>query len=378
VATRADVVVLGLGATGSAALLALARRGVKAIGFDRLHPPHDRGSTHGRSRIIREAYYESPVYVPLVQRAAELWTRLARESERRLFWQTGGLMIGPPEGVLVTGATRSAREHGIPFELLDAPAIRRRFPAFGVADTDVALLEHRAGFLDPEACVESALALAARAGAEIRTGTEVLDWAGNGGGLEIRYRGGVVQCGRAIVALGPWLPAFLREAGLPLLVERQVMFWFRPGGDAAPFTPGRMPVFLWEWRGGRFLYGVPDHGMGVKVACHHEGVLTPPDLADRSVAPEETAEMQALLARTLPGLTGAPVETATCLYTNTPDQHFVLGPLPADPRLLVASPCSGHGFKFASAVGEALADLATIGTTRFDLSPFRPERFGPG
>ena len=373
---RADVVIVGLGAAGSAAALTLARRGLKVLGIDRFHPPHTHGSSHGRSRIIREAYYESPAYVPLVQRAYELWYALERDSGRHLLTRTGGLMLGPATGALVDGARRSAELHGIPYDLLDAADVRRRFPAFHPAAEAVGVLEHRAGFLDPEACIESCLTLAAGAGAELWFDTPVQRWERTMEGIRLATSRGPVECGRLILAAGAWMGALLGTAPLPLHVTRQVMYWYRPRQGAEDFGVDRLPVFIWEWDAGRMIYGFPDHGAGFKVARHHEGPEVRADSVDRSVSEAEIAEMGEILVRCFPEVDGPPIETATCLYTSTPDQHFVLGAHPDEPRVILASPCSGHGFKFASAIGEALADLATTGRSAFDLSPFSPLRFG--
>ena len=375
VAATFDVAVVGLGAVGSATLQALARRGVRAIGLDRFHPPHTQGSSHGRSRVIREAYYESPVYVPLVRRAYEEWARIARDTGRTLLRQTGGLMIGPARGELVAGALRSATTHGLPHELLDPDEIRRRFPVFNVGDDVVGLLEPRAGFLDPEECVTGCLELAARDGATIRTGNPVTGWRSSGEGLRLQCSAGAIDCGRAVLAAGPWLPALLGEATLPLTVERQVMYWFEPAAGAARFAPDRCPVFIWEWEPGRLFYGIPDHGHGFKAALHHEGLQVSPDRVDRNVGSGEMTAMQALLSRAIPDAPGRLRESAVCLYTNTPDHHFVLGPHPAEPRIVLASACSGHGFKFASAIGEVVADLVEAGKSELDLSAFAPARF---
>lgn len=372
---RADVAVIGLGAAGSAAALALARRGTRILGIDRHSPPHTLGSTHGRSRVIREAYYESPAYVPLVQRAYQLWRALERDSGRRLLRETGGLMLGPAHGVLVRGALRSAREHTLPFELLDAREIRRRFPPFHPGEADCGVLEPRAGFLDPEAGIECMLSLAAKAGAELLPNTEVTGWKGGRDGLVLATSRGSVECGTAIVAAGAWAGTLLGAAGLPLTVERQVMFWFEPRGSAGRFGADRLPVFIWEWEPERLFYGIPDHGFGFKVARHHEGETVTAEAVDRTVRPEEVETMRAILARTIPDASGVLRSAVTCLYTNAPDHHFVLGALPAERRLILASPCSGHGFKFAPAIGEVLADLALQGRSRFDLEPFRPDRF---
>lgn len=372
---HADVVIVGLGAMGSATALTLARRGLRVAGFDRFHPPHRFGSSHGRSRIIREAYYESPIYVPLVQRAHTLWHALERDSGRSLFTRTGGLMLGRPEGELVSGTRRSVAEHGLPCEQLDAAAIRRRFPAFRVEPDTIGILEPRAGFLDPEACVESCLTLAIAAGAELHFDAAVAGWRRDGDGLVVDTAAGPVRAGSVVLAAGAWLGALGGGAGLPLTVTRQVMHWFRPAGDPALFGPARMPVFIWEWEPGRMIYGFPDVGDGFKVARHHEGAIVAADGVDRSVGAGEVAEMREIVRRCFPAADGPPLESAVCLYTSTPDHHFVLGPHPEEPRVILASPCSGHGFKFAPAIAEAIADLVTGRSPGEDLSLFSPARF---
>lgn len=373
--TRPEVVVVGLGAAGSAALSTLARRGVRVLGLDRFRPPHPHGSSHGRSRVIREAYYESPAYVPLIRRAYELWQALERDGGRPLFRQTGGLMLGHEDGLLVGGARRSAESHGLPFEALDAAEIRRRFPAFHAPAGTVGILEPRAGFLDPEAAIETSLALAQRAGAEVRCEVQVADWHAEPDGIRIETSQGPILAARVVLTAGAWAPALLHGAALPLTIERQVMYWFAPA-QAERFLPGRLPVFIWEWEPGRLFYGIPDHGSGFKVAQHHGGEVTTPEAVRRRVLPDEVGAMRQLLRRYLPDADGPPRDAVTCLYTNTPDHHFVLGPHPAEPRVILGSACSGHGFKFATVLGEVLADLATTGTSAFDLTPFRPGRFG--
>lgn len=374
--TPADIVVIGLGATGSSTLLSLARRGRRVLGIDRFRPPHTHGSTHGLSRVIRQAYYESPVYVPLVRRAYELWSALERDSGRSLLRKTGGLMLGAPDSALIQGATRSAVEHGLQHEMLNAAEIRRRFSIFRPSPEEVGVFEPEAGFLDPEGSIDASLRLAEGAGATVWTEITVLGWRRAGDGLVLETSRGAVSCGTAIVAGGAWAGALLESSGVPLTVERQVMYWFRPAAGAAQFSADHAPVFIWEWSSGRLIYGIPDHGAGFKVARHHEGEPVVPDQVDRTIHPDEIAAMRAILSRTIPELKAPPVDAVTCLYTNTPDHHFVLGAHPGEPRLLIGSACSGHGFKFATVLGEVLADLATVGASRFDLSAFRPDRFG--
>ena len=366
-----EVIVAGLGAMGSATLYHLARRGVRTIGFDRFAPPHALGSTHGLSRIIREAYYEHPLYVPLVRRAYALWADLERRAGRRLFQATGGLMIGPRDGVLVAGALRSAREHALPYELLDAALVRHRFPVFEMPDDIVALHEPRAGVLDPESCVDAHLSLARDAGAAVHANEPIDDWSVDSTGVHVTTARGTYQAKRLALCAGAWAPALLRSPSVQLQVERQVMHWFAPARDAALFTPVRCPVAMWEYASDRMFYVLPDSGAGIKAAIHHEGVVTDPDRVDRVVAISEVERVRSLLHRYLPAADGELLRSAVCLYTNTADHHFLIDTHPEHEEVLVVSACSGHGFKFASAIGEVATDLLTGSRSQFDLSLFR-------
>ena len=369
-----DVAVVGLGAMGSAALLDLARRGVRAVGFDRFHPPHTLGSTHGRSRIIRQAYFEDPVYVPLVRRAYERWELLTGETGVPVFQRTGGLMLGPRDGVLVSGSRLSAMTHQVPFEELDAAAIVKRFPDLRPDPDTTAILEPHAGMLDPEASVATMLALASQLGAAVHFSTVVNGWTAGSSSVTLETTAGRFEAGAVILAAGSWMGELI-GGSLPLSVERQIMFWFDPLTGMARISPERLPVFIWEWAADRLFYGFPDVGEGLKIARHHDGAETTPAAVDRGVSPEEMADARSLLERFIPAAAGGFRSAAVCLYTNTPDSHFVLGPLASDPRVIVVSACSGHGFKFASAIGEVAADLATIDSSTFDLSVFSPDRF---
>jgi len=375
VETTFDVIVVGLGAMGSAAAYHLARQGRRVLGLDRFSPPHALGSSHGQTRIIREAYFEDPRYVPLVQRAYELWTALEREAERRLLLETGGLMIGRPDSTVVRGARRSAETHGLRHELLAAAEVRRRFPALRPDDDMVAVWEPRAGILIPEACVAAHLAMARRHGATLRVDEPVLRWEPDGGGVRVASAQGVYAAGQLVLSAGSWLTSLLPDLALPLTVERQPLYWFEACRNAAHFAPERLPIHLWEHAPQRYLYGFPDLGDGVKVARHHEGRLTDPDAVDREVHAEEVEAMRGLVRRYVPDADGPLRSAAVCLYTNTPDDHFLIDRHPAHEQVVVASPCSGHGFKFASAIGEALAELLSEGRTRLDLSLFE-QRFG--
>jgi sarcosine oxidase len=368
-----DVAIAGLGAMGSATARALARRGQRVVGFDRFAPPHALGSSHGRSRIIREAYFEHPAYVPLVRHAYRLWEELERETGERLLLRTGGLMIGPAEGVLVRGALASAREHGLAHELLDAAGITRRVPVMRPGPEMVGVWEPDAGVLFPETAISASLASARRHGATLRVDEPVVGWRADADGVEVRTPRGVHRAGRLVLAAGAWLPAL--APGWPLAVERVTLFWFEPEGDPGGFDPARFPVFILEHARDRFIYGFPQLDGAVKIARHHEGEATNPDKPRRGVSPDEVESMRGLFRSFLPGADGPLRETAVCMYTNTPDGHFVIGPHPRHPAVTIVSACSGHGFKFAPVIGEVVADLVTEGATRWDLGLFSPARF---
>jgi sarcosine oxidase len=378
-----DVIIIGLGAMGSAAAAQLAQRGQRVLGLDQFDFLHDRGSSHGASRVIRLAYFEHPSYVPLLLRAYELWTQLEQDTDRSLLSMTGGLMIGRPDSDVVSGSLRSARAHGLPHEILDAAEIRRRFPPLTPADDDVALYETRAGVLRAEECVEALQQKAIADGADLRSNERVLEWQAESGdeGVVVRTESETFQARHLVLTPGPWASSMFDLPGLPLTVERQVLFWFAPVGGVSAFSPTQFPIYIWDVGGRTQFYGfpsMPGPPFGVKVAFFRSGDEKPvaPDAVDRTVNPSEVEGMRAALLNRLPALaSGALVQTVTCLYTLTPDHHFVVGCHPAHPQVTIASPCSGHGFKFATVIGEIIADLAIDGETRHDIDLFRPARF---
>ncbi len=380
-----DMIILGLGAMGSAAAYHLAGRKQRVLGLDCFTPPHTFGSSHGETRIIREAYFEHPLYVPIVQRAYENWAALAREAGQQLFQQTGGLMIGPPEGVLVMGALRSAQLHRLAHELLTAKEIRRRFPAFQPADEMVAVSEPRAGILFPERCVEAHLKMAQHSGAALQFDEPAIKWERDGEGVRVITAKGEYVAQRLLIAAGAWVNQLIPELALPLQITRQVLLWFMPHLHPEYFSPQNCPIYIWEHEPNRLIYGFPDLGegharrgdvrRGVKVGIHHEGESVDPDHVRREVGADDVEAMRAILRRVMPAIDTAPHASAVCLYTNTPDANFLIDFHPSHPQVLLASICSGHGFKFSSAMGEILADLLLAGRSRFDLSLFRLGRF---
>ena len=361
---------------GSLTIRTLAERGVRVLGFDRFAPPHAMGSSHGETRIIREAYFEDPRYVPLVQRAYERWADLEQQTGARLFQQTGGLMLGYPDGALISGARLSAELHRLPHDLLDAAAVRRRFPAFRPEDDMVGVWEPRAGMLFPERCIAAALSVAQAAGATVHTGETLLGFDATDAGVTVRTDAGHYEARTLVLSVGAWTRDVLADLALPLVVQRNLLFWFDPERAPAQFAPEAFPIFIADYTHEKAWYGFPDVGTGLKLSRHHYGDHVHPDTVERTVAPEEVDSFREILARYMPDANGTLRAAQACLYTNAPDEHFLIGRHPGAPRVVVASPCSGHGFKFASVIGDVLADLATDQDPAFDLSTFAIDRFG--
>jgi sarcosine oxidase len=362
---RFDVIVVGLGGIGSAAAAQVATRGKRVLGIEQFQPAHDQGSSHGRSRVIRLAYFEHPAYVPLLRRAYELWRRLEDRTGRRLLQITGGLMMGTPDSDVVSGSLRSAREHHLDHELLDAAQIRSRFPALTPGRQLVALYEKDAGIVFPEEAIRAHLDVAVDHGARIHVDERVEGWSvASSGTIEVRTSRSRYAADRIILAPGSWAQEVFQIEGLPLEVEPQQLHWFEPGGGGAPFLPDRFPIYIWDLGNGIQFYGFPaDAGGRVKVAFFRSKV-------------KGEAALRDALRPCIPALAnGALVETVSCKYTLTPDHHFVIGPHPECANVVIASPCSGHGYKFASVIGEILSDLAIDGATRHRIDLFSPLRF---
>jgi sarcosine oxidase len=284
-------------------------------------------------------------------------------------------MIGRPESQVVAGARLSAETHGLDHEVLSGAEVARRFPCLELEGDMVAVYEPRAGILFPEACVRAHLLLAHSHGADIHTHEPLLRWHADSTGATVTTVRATYHAEKLIICAGSWAGELLADLQPPLTVERQVLFWFEPLQARASFSATNCPVHLWQFDGDLMVYGFPDLGEGVKVARHHRGVIGSPDGLNREVAPEEIADVRKIIRRFLPNANGVFRSAAVCLYTNTPDGHIWIDRLPAHENVLIASPCSGHGFKFSSAIGEVLADLATHGVTSFDLSLFRNRWF---
>ena len=366
---KADVVVVGLGAVGSATLLRLARTGVRAIGLDRFAPPHDRGSTHGESRITRLGVGEGAAYAGLVRRSHEIWRELEAETGESLFLQTGGLVMGPADGGtshhgqadFVQRSIAVAKAHAIPHEVLDAAEIGRRYPQFGLAGKEIGYFEPSAGLVMPERCVDVQLRLARQAGAIIRTGECVQSIDQDSGGVTVVTDKARYDAGRVVLAAGAWVPGLAGPTvAAHTAAYRQTLHWFA-ADNPADYAPERFPVFIWMHGAGPedYFYGFPalPGSNAVKVASERYTEAVDPDAMDRVVVAGESAAMHARhVSGRLRGIRPIVQRAGACLYTVTPDAGFLVDTLPTMPGVLVASACSGHGFKHSAALGEALAD----------------------
>jgi sarcosine oxidase len=365
--TSYDVAVIGIGTMGSFACCELARRGRRVIGFDRFVPPHGRGSHSGDTRVFRIAYAEHPDYVPLAQRASELWDQYAAMAKVRLLTRCGMLSVGPREGGLIGGILKSSALHHLEAAQYTSAEIRRAFPAFTPDEDHVGVFEPQAGWIDSNAAIETAQRLASQHGAVLRLDEPVSQWAHRGSHFEVTTASGTVTAERLVITAGAWTTQLLQELGLPLRVERKVLTWIDPL-DPGLFQPPAFPVFAFDEG---FFYGFPAiEGRGVKLAVHWQrgqGVQDPNESVSEGTL-ADARDPLALAARWMPRLAGPLPEALqrvrqmkTCLYVMSHDEHFFVDQHPGYPGLVFAAGFSGHGFKFAPAIGEILADLATSG-----------------
>ncbi len=374
---RPDAIVVGLGAHGSAAAAALARRGLRVLGLERFGRGEAFGSSGGRSRIIRVAHYEDPIYAPFARAAWDRWLDLEAETGASILTRTGGLYGGPPDSALVRGAIAAARAHAVGHEVIDAVEVRRRWPAFTPAADTVGVVEDQAGVLDAERANAAHLLVAERGRAELRFDVRVVDWQpAAGGGFEVETDDGTVAgADHVVLAAGPWVGDLVPDLALPLLVERQPVCWFRPAVPPADVGVGRLPIWLMATDDGTF-YGFPhDPELGLKVSHHHSGVMVDPETVDREVRPADVERIRTFIRARMPVADGPLTTSRVCLYTNTLDDRFIVDRHPAAPGVAFASACSGHGFKFAPLIGDILADLVTDGATEWPIEPFRADRF---
>lgn len=371
-----DAIVLGLGVMGSAALHRMAKAGLRVRGIERFDVPSAMGSSHGGTRVTRKAYFEDARYVPLLERSWALVDEMEQERGERLLLRTGGLYFGAAGSLGVRASLDAARRHGLAHEWLDAAAIRRRFPMFAPDDDDAGVFEEDAGVLFAEKVVGAQIELALAADASVHARERTTRITLGESGVRVTTERGVHEAERLVVALGPWWAEPLEglpPLPIPLRVERQVQLWLAPRSPEL-FEPERMPVFL-RFGEPTAFYGLP-HAIlpGVKICQHHGGTTASPDALDRTLHPEDERAVRDFVRRTIPLADGPLLGARVCMYTNTPDENFVVGVHPAHPRVLVMAGFSGHGFKLAPAMGELVAELATRGSTTRDASLFEPTR----
>jgi len=374
-----DVIVVGLGAMGSAAAYQLSKRGAKVLGLEAFTPAHDKGSSHGESRIIRQAYFEDPAYVPLVLRAYELWDQLQEESNESLLHITGGIAIGPLSGTLVAGCLRSATTHGLGHELLDSNQMRRRFPQFALADDEVGFYEENAGYLKPEECIRQHLRGASKRGADLRFEEPMLSWtaAPDGDGVSVTTDKHTYHARSLVLSVGSWFAELVPDVAMPVVVSRRVLFWLRPLYESSNFDRGVFPIFLWEPEGSPLFYGLPriSENGSPKVGIHSGNEICTPSTIDRRIHPRDESAIRSAIGTRIPALNGEISHTATCMYAMTSDEHFIIDRHPNYPQVSLAAGFSGHGFKFSSVVGEILCDLAMTGKTSNEIGIFSGSRF---
>jgi sarcosine oxidase len=370
-----DVIVVGVGGMGSAACYHLAKRGKRVLGLERFDIPHAMGSSHGVNRIIRLAYYEDPSYVPLLRRAYALWRELQTEFGEQLLHITGSIDASQSDGEVFRGALHSSELHDLPHEVLTSAELSARFPGFALPPAHLALFQPEGGFLMSERCIVAHVAGAIAAGAEIHARERVLDWDVTSGGVRVTTDRGTYEAERLVVSAGAWMQSLVPELKMLSQPERQVLAWFQPI-EPDIFSPQRFPVFNLTVDEGRY-YGFPIHHVpGFKVGrYHHLDEQVNADAVDRepNAADEET--LRSFTTRYFPRAAGPTMALHSCLFTNTPDEHFIVDRLPGAPQVTVASPCSGHGYKFCSVIGEILADLSSGGSTTHDIALFRLDRF---
>lgn len=371
-----DVIVAGVGGMGSAACWQLAKRGQRVLGLERFDIPNAMGSSHGLTRIIRLAYHESPHYVPLVQRAMTLWREAGAAFGEPLLFTIGSLDAGPAGGKFFEGSLAACREHRLPHEILAAGEINRRFPGFDLPADHRGLFQPDGGFIASERAIVAHVTLAQSAGAEIHARERILEWSPiAGGGVRVVTDRARYEAGRLVLSAGAWMGDLLPALHTIAVPERQVFGWFQPS-DPAKFVPAAFPVTILEVEEGPYYLLPIWSGPGVKVGLHHHrSQRGSADTLSRDIDAEDERLLRICLARYLPDANGPAMAMRACFYTVTPDEHFILDTLPEHEEIIIASPCSGHGYKFASVVGEILADLATTGKSRFDLSMFRMGRF---
>jgi sarcosine oxidase len=370
---RFDVIVVGVGGMGSAAAYHLARRGRRVLGLDRFAIPNSQGSSHGVTRVIRLAYNEHPSYVPLMRRAYEGWRELEAEAREQLLHITGSMDISRPDQEVVEGSIRSCEEHSLPYEVLDATEVARRFPGYKLDSEMVAVLQPDGGFVLPERSIATHARGATAAGAELHPGERVTGWEPTIEGVIVTTDIGDYEAERLVLTAGAWMHEI---AGLPVVAERQVLAWLETSRPEL-FRPDAFPVFIMQTADDQRYYGLPEHEIpGFKLGRYrHFEERGPADELDRTPRADDEQMLREYATHYFPAGAGRALSMVGCLFENTPDQHFIIDRLPDHPQVIVGGGGSGHGYKFCPVIGEILADLVTAGETAHEISLFRCDRF---
>ncbi|MEP6821591.1 MAG: N-methyl-L-tryptophan oxidase [Chthoniobacterales bacterium] len=371
-----DVAVVGLGGMGSAILAHAAGRGASAIGIEQHQAVHALGSSHGRSRMIRKSYFENSAYVPLLRRAYELWRELERAAATKIFQATGVLTVGEETREIVAGTRRASQEHDLPLSVLSRAEVQERYPTVKILTDEIALFEADAGVLDPEVAVQAHLAMARGHGATMEFGVVMTRWEATNQGFNISLGDGRRIAARTLIlSLGPWFKETLRSLDISMTVQRNVQVWFH-SATAAYRAPG-FPAFLLDRRGlPAPLYGFPDFGHGVKAAFHGLGAETNAQDLDRAIdESSDVAPLKRAMEAWMPGAAKSLRDATACMYSLTPDEHFVIDRSPHHQNLILCGGFSGHGFKFVPVVGEIAAELALNGGTRHEIDFLSASRF---
>ena len=378
IASRYDVIVIGVGGMGSATVYQLARRGRRVLGLEQFDIPHEQGSSHGVTRIIRLAYYEHPSYLPLLRRAYELWRELQAGCGEQLLFITGSIDAGPAGSRVFEGSRQSCAAYDLPHEVLTSTELSRRFPGYRLPAETMAVLQPEGGYLTPERCIVAHVTLAQARGADVRAREPVLAWEPRPDGVRVRTERGVYEADKLVVTAGAWVAKLVPALAGLAVPERQVLAWFQPRRREL-FLPQSFPVFNLLVEEGRY-YGLPIHGVpGFKLGRYrHLNETVEPDQVDRECHARDEQVLRSFAERYFPEGAGPTMSLRACMFTNTADEHFILDRHPDHPQVIVGSPCSGHGFKFCSVVGEILADLAEQGETRHDIAMHRLARLTGG
>ena len=376
--TGFDTIVIGVGGMGSAAVYHLAKRGQRVLGLERFDIPHSMGSSHGVNRIIRLAYYEHPSYVPLLKRSYELWRELERQVGEQLLFITGSLDAGPEASQIFQGSRASCEEHGLPYEVMSGAEVNQRFPGYRLPESHRAVLQPEGGYLLSERCIVAHVTAAQALGAEVHARERVLGWEPTSASIRVTTDHGTYEADRLIVSAGAWVGTMVPGLAPLTTPERQVLAWLQPTRPEL-FAAEHFPVFNFQVDAGHY-YGFPISVVpGFKFGrYHHLDEAVDPETIDREPNARDEALLRQFAERYFPAGAGPTMALRACMFTNAPDEHFILDLHPEDARVVVASPCSGHGFKFSSVVGEITADLAEAGETRHDIGLFQISRFADG